>query len=293
MSRTRLNQVHQTKGQGTWVDGIQADVSGLIHGGNFGYAKDWSGWLNNHSYTSRPLISFLLQAPIGFKLLPGAEVYIATLRSLIENIRHQITGLNQTEEVDVDSNQSWGGSGQKYQVFTNVKENQSNVTFTYWERMGLSIYRFHAFWVRMLMMDKETKYAGISTVAGTEAYDALPDMYSMSVLFIEPDPTHRKVVQAWLGINMWPQTTGENEAKFDKDDPSTTRAVQIRYSGIYMYSTGVDYFAQRFLNNIKLIGANVYHQAVPSNLGQIDALVANAATGYNQSVTNVSRTQLR
>lgn len=289
----RIEPVFMTKGTGGFADGIQAPVVGLIEGGNFGYAKQWAAWINNTPYTSRPLISFLLEAPLGFKLLPEGKTHIAILRSLVETIRHRINGLGHKLTVSTDQNQAFGGSGQKYEVFTNVTEDQLNVTMSFWERPGLAIGRYMRYWIEMLMMNMETKYASISTVAGTADYDAMPDMYSMSMLFIEPNATMTKVVQSWIGINMWPKTSGDNEAKHDKENPSETRELQIEFSGIYHYGPGVDFFAQKFLDSIKLVNANAYHEAAVHNNIGLDSLVAASRMSFGETVRNISRNQFK
>lgn len=290
--RTRLNDVWMTKGDGTWADGVQTNVSGLIFGGNFGYSKDYGGWINNTPYTSSPLLSFLLQAPLGFKLLPNSQIYISTLRSLVETIRHEITGLNHRLDVQVDESQPFGKSGQKFQVPTNVTEQQLNVTFSYYERLGLSIMRFHEFWIRMFIMHEESKYADINTVAGTEAFDCLPDMYSMSVIFILPDRKHDKVVQSWLGFNMWPKSTGDNEASFNVDNPSEVKVAQIEYTGTYIYNYGVDQFAQSILDNINIINAQISKEQLPENLSFIDGMVADGPASYSNTVNNIANRQV-
>ena len=164
---------------------------------------------------------------------------------------------------------------------------------SFWERPGLAIGRYMRYWIEMLMMNMETKYASISTVAGTQDYDAMPDMYSMSMLFIEPNATMTKVVQSWIGINMWPKSSGDNEAKHDKENPSETREIQIEFTGIYHYGPGVDFFAQKFLDSIKLINANAYHEeAIHSNIG-LDSMVAASRMSFGETVRNISRRQFK
>ena len=287
----RVEPVFMTKGNGGFADGIQSPVSHLVEGGMFGYAKQWQSWVNNHQYTSRPLISFLLEAPLGFKLLPDAKTNIAILRNLVETIRHRITGLQYKLEVNVENGQDFGKSGQKYEVFTNVTEQQPTVSFSFWERPGLAITRYIIYWIRMLMMDPETKYAAIGTVAGTEAYDSMPDMYSAAMLFVEPDTSMRRVVQAWIGINMWPKMSPDNEASFDSSNPSQTREIQIDFSGVYQYGPGVDYFAQKFLDSIKLIGADQFHQKAA--IDGVDAMVANSHQSFSDTARNVSKQAFR
>lgn len=288
---SRVEPLFMGKGNGGFADGIQTEVMHLIKGGNFGYAKNWETWINGTPYVSRPLLTFLMETPLGFKLLPEAQTHISILRSLVETVRHRVEGLTHKLNVNKESNVAFGGSGQKFDVFSNVTEDQPTVSFSWWERPGLAINRFMNFWITMLMMDAETKYAAISTVAGTEAYDALPDMYSMSVLFVEPNSTHTKVVQSWLGINMWPTATGDNSRSSDKENPGSLQEITIEFSGIFMYGPSVDNLSQKVLNSISLINANVYHSKTV--LSGIDAMVANSPESYSQSVRAISAAQYR
>ena len=69
--------------------------------------------------------------------------------------------------------------------------------------------------VELLMKDPETKYANIATITGRGPTDMLLDRYSMTCLFIEPDPTHRYALDAWVTTNMFPKGTGAISAKRD------------------------------------------------------------------------------
>ena len=121
----------------------------------------------------------------------------------------------------------------------------------------------------------------------------MPDMYSMSMLFIEPNATMTKVVQSWIGINMWPKTSGDNEAKHDKENPSETRELQIEFTGIYHYGPGVDFFAQKFLDSIKLVNANAYHEEALGGNAGLDSIVAGSRMSFGETVRAVSRKQFR
>ena len=119
----------------------------------------------------------------------------------------------------------------------------------------------------------------------------MPDMYSAAMLFVEPDTSMRRVVQAWIGINMWPKMSPDNEASFDSSNPSQTREIQIDFSGVYQYGPGVDYFAQKFLDSIKLIGADQFHQKAA--LDGVDAMVANSHQSFSDTVRSVSKQAFR
>lgn len=288
--KTRIDNPWESGGVG-WVDGETARQAGLIHGGFNGYAVPWTAWVHNAMYTSRPMLTFLLQAPLAFKLLPDSQRYISTLRSLVETIRHRVDGINLRLDVQTDTSQKVGRAGQTFEVFLNTTVTESNVSMSWWERPGLPVYNFFQFWIRTLMADPETGYAAISTYAGTEAYDGLPDMYTMSMLFVEPDVTHRYCVKAVVGVNMFPKTTGDNEMRYDADNVSQVQEVTIEFSGFYHNTTGTRALGQRMLSSISLVNANVYRSA-PA-VSEIDAMVADSPMGYAQTVRNISKQQFK
>ena len=288
--KTRVDQAFEKPGVG-WVDGETANQAGLIHGGMNGYAVPWQAWVHNAMYTSRPMLTFLLQAPIGFKLLPNSQQYISTLRSLVETIRHRVEGIQLRLDVNTSTDQKVGRAGQVFEVFLNTTVTESNVSMSWWERPGTPIFNFFQFWVRTLMADPETGYAAISTYSGTQAYDGLPDMYTMSMLFVEPDMTHRTCVKAAIGLNMFPKSTGDNEMRYDADNVSSVQEVTIDFTGFYHITTGVKALGQKFLNSISLVNANVY-RAAPA-VSDLDAMVAASPMGYSQTVRNIAKQQFK
>ena len=153
--------------------------------------------MNDHPFTTRPVITLLVEAPLFFKMLPNAQENISMLRSLVETVRTKWTGFQHKKVVNWDS-KNFGADGQKYEFYTNVTVEYGQLSMSVWERPGMPVKRFLDFWIDMGLMNEETKYASIATVAGTEAYDALPDMYTMGMLAIEPDVTGRRVNK--LGI---------------------------------------------------------------------------------------------
>lgn len=72
---------------------------------------------------------------------------------------------------------------------------------------------FHQGWITNLMMGPDTRFANIATLSGITSMSQPPhmlaDMYSVTMLFIEPDPTHTRVVKSWLVTNMYPAGAGD------------------------------------------------------------------------------------
>ncbi len=235
--------------------GHNAPMVDLQFGGQMGYAPDLSEWVSNQAYVRRNLICLLVEAPKGFDFLPNSEQWIATLRSLVELHPLSIEGLNAGLEVEIAATPV-GGAGQQQEDFTNVTEVQSKPVFRWGEKYGMPIANFFRGWITNLMMDPHTKYANVATVVGQKPTDMLADQYSATMIFIEPDPTHTKVVKSWLVTNMFPQGTGEITGRRDLTQANETPTYDISFTGIAQFGLGVDAFAQKLLDGISLTGAN-------------------------------------
>ncbi len=267
--------------EGMYTDGVQTPVTDLRQGASMGYAPDIASWVSHQPYTSRPLIVYLLEAPLAFNKLPNGNRYIAALRHMVEAMPMTVEGLNSRLDVTTDDSTPFGAGGQKHEVFTNVMEVAPDINFQWRERLGKGIYRFLSQWIRLTMMDPNTKYATANTIEGVELTDALPDQYSMSCLFIEPDPLHRTVVQSWVVTNMFPKTTGDSTGKRDLANPAAVVDIQVPFAGIAQFGAGVDAFAQKVLSTNSLIGADPHRRK--SYVDEISARVADQDFGYDKS----------
>jgi hypothetical protein len=273
-----------------YTAGHQAPMVDLQYGGQMGYAQDLSEWVSNQAYVRRNLICLLVEAPKGFKYLPNQEKWIATLRSLVELHPLSIDGLNAGLEVEIASN-PFGGSGQMQEDFTDVKETQSRPVFRWAEKYGMPIAHFFRGWITNLMMDPNTKFAAVSTLGGNKPTDMLADQYSATMIFIEPDPTHTKVVKSWLVTNMFPQGTGEITGRRDMTQANETPTYDISFTGIAQFGLGVDAFAQKLLDGISLTGANPYHR--PAFVDNITADILATKKSYANDVQKLGAQALR
>lgn len=267
----------------SYAAGHQNPMLDLQYGGQMGYSPVLAEWVSNQQYVQHNLIPILVEAPRGFKLLPNGDSYVKTLRALVELHAISITGLNagltvETAETPV------GGAGQRQQDPTDVKMEVSNLTMRFNEKYGMPVAAFFRSWINNLIMDENSKFANIATY-GTAPTDMLADMYAMTMLFVEPDPTGTKVVQSWLGTNIYPLGTGAITGRRDITVAQETRTEDINFTGIFQYGLGVDLFAQSILNGISMTGANPSRQQAFINA--IDADVLAASRGYAQGVQNL------
>lgn len=261
----------------------------LSFGGQFSYAPRLTEWISNQAYVRRNMIAILLEAPRFFQLMPDPPKWVQVLKSLIEMHPKTIEGLNAGIKLELDEH-NVGGAGEMQQEVTDSKRDRTEPVFSYVEKYGKPIQTFLQQWIQYGIMDPDTKYPLIGTLTGQKPEDMLADWYSCSVLFIEPDPTHQKVVQSWVVTNMYPKGTGDIIGKRDLTAASEVLNLSIEFTGIAQTGLGTNVFAQKILNAIILDNANPYLR--PSMIEKINDDVAAATDGYQKTVTDLGKSAL-
>ena len=135
-------------------------------------------------------------------------------------------------------------------------------------------------------MDPYSKFATINTFSSGRVTDMLADRYSMTCAFFEPDPTHTRVVKAWIGTHMFPKSNGEIIGARDITAAGEAANYSIEFSGIFQYGLGVNRFCQQLLDTIDITGASPY--TMPSFINAVSADVAATNVGYVSSVRNTA-----
>ena len=261
----------------------------LTYGGQHGWAPNLTEWVSNQAYVRRNLVCVLLEAPRFFTLMPDPAKWVSTLKSLVELHCRSIEGFNAALTVDTDEHPV-GGAGEMQQEVINVTRARTEPSFTFVEKYGRPIQTFIQHWIQYALMDPETKYALVGTLE-KKPDDLLADWYSCSALFFEPDPIHRKVVQAWVTTNMYPKETGEIIGKRDLTTASEVLNLTIPFTGISQYGLGVNLFAQKILDGININNANPYLR--PSHLQSISSDVAAAAEGYKKNAEDLGSSAVK
>lgn len=270
-------------GQKAFGQYVNQPMLDLTYGGQQGWAPNLKEWISNQAYVRRNLVPVLLEAPRFFELMPDPAKWTSSLKSLIELHCRSIEGFNAALTVDLDEHPV-GGGGEMQQEVINVTRARSEPSFTFIEKYGRPIQTFIQHWIQYALMDPETKYALVGTLENNPD-DLLADWYSMSCLFFEPDPTHRKVVQAWITTNMFPRETGEIIGKRDLTASSEMLTLTIPFTGISQYGMGVNLFAQKILDGINMVKSNPYLR--PEFIEDISADVKAAAEGYKKNVEDL------
>lgn len=284
----RIANTILTSGQ-AYGQGQKQPMVDIDYGGMFGFAPDLKQLVSNQQYVRQNVIALVVEPPKGFEQLPNPDKWFSGLRSLIELQTLSIDGLNGTLEVQT-AETPVGGGGQMQQDPTNVTEARSNVTMRWPEKYGRVIGQYLEGWIRNLIMDPHSKYPAIINMQNRPA-DMLMDMYAMSVMFIEPDPTHQFVTKAWLGTNMYPLTSGDNTARKDQTQDKEVVVYDVAFAGVYQRSDGVTAFAQQLLDQISVAGANPHQR--PSFLDALSANITKGTSSYENSVEKLGSEAVR
>lgn len=261
----------------------------LRNGAQNGPMTDFTSYVSNAAYVRRNLICLLLEAPRGFQDLPNPDVWVGTLKALVELHAQSIDGLQATLTVDT-VNTPVGGAGEEQDDPSNVTRAKSTPTFNWREKYGLSIAEFHQGWITGLIMDPITKYPTVVSQGLRRPTDLLPDYYGASMIFFEPDPTGTKVIKAWLSTNMFPKSSGDIVGHRDLTQAGETQDYSIEYTALTQVGAGVKAFAQQLLDQFNLAGLNPNVQAPFVN--NIDADVAAQAVGYAEQLDVEAQTRV-
>lgn len=285
MSRLR-DTILGDRGYAQYSDQPMVD---LKNGGQNGPMIDLASYVSNSAYVRRNIIALLIEAPRGFQLLDNPDVYVSTLKALVELHPKSIEGLQSTLTVEHVENPV-GGGGEMQEDVSNVTRARSTPTFTWTEKYGKPISNFFRHWITSLIMDPITKFPTVISQGQAAPADLLPDFNGMTVLFFEPDPTHTKVVEAWLCTNMQPKTSGDITGRRDLTQGGESIDYSIEFTSLTQVGVGVNQFAQQLLDNMNLNGMNPNLQA--AFVQQIDADVKAASAGYTETLEDRASTKV-
>lgn len=269
--------------------GAKQRMANPADAGVMGWSTNPNKWVNKTGYIRRNLIPIVLRGPGGFAYTPNPDDLNTALRAVFETHPISIDGLNSTLSVNA-SDMPYGGAGEQFQDPTNVTRERTSPTFVLPDIYGAPVNALLEFWIQYLIMDPETKTALINTLGGQVPPDMMADMYTMDMLFIEPDPQQASVVRAWIVYNMFPLSGGEVVGKRD----ITTDMEQVRYNismaGFAQTGTGVKAFAQTVLDGMRIAGANPTHRK--TYMEGIDADIMKAKSGWGDQMSELSNNQV-
>lgn len=271
-------------GQKAFGIGSNQPMLDATFGGQQGYAPNLGEWVSNAAYVRRNLICVLLEAPKFFQKMPQPQKWVDTLRALCELHPRTIEGLNAGLTLEFDEHPI-GGAGEVQQEVTDSKRARSEPVFTFVEKYGMPIQTFLYQWITYGIMDPDTKFALANTLEGDKPEDMLPDQFTASMLFMEPDPQHKRVVKSWVVTNMMPFGTGDIIGKRELTAAGEINTLSVQFTGIAQFNLGTNIFAQSILDSMNMRNANPYLR--PSFIQAVDPKVEAATKSYAGEVANL------
>lgn len=285
MARLQDATLQQGSGYHDQSDAVMVDVRAS---GQQGYISDLKAYHANAAYVRRNVIAIVMETPRGFSDLPQGEVWHATLKALVETGAQSIEGLKSTLNVEYVQN-AIGASGEQQEDIAKVTRERSEVTISWVEKYGKPVARFLDSWITYLIGDPDTGVPAIIAV-NDDVVDQLPDYYTMTVMFIEPDPLHKYVQEAWLVTNMAPKQGATREGRRDLTQAGESLTYSIPFTGMQQVGAGTNALAQQLLDQINFSGVNPNRREPFINAKAADA--ADARDGYADVVDRVAGTMI-
>ena len=259
------NRLNTTEKQGI-LDDTELNASGsptlnLNYGGlagampRYGYVDSkgtyYAEWINATPYVRQNLIPVMLTYPKALDLIPDRDRWIGIFKAAMEVEAQSISGLNTTRTLEVDDSTKITG-GQVFAAPTGVTIASTSISYTWKERMGRPFGKWLDFWLEYLISDPYTKRALVTRYleqkdSNKEFTLYTPDLYTVTMLFIEPSNQMTTVEQAWLAFNMMPKSGGNREGKREVDALGETIDLSVDFTSIVMDTDAVKKLAKSIL----------------------------------------------
>ena len=250
--------------------------------GQGGYTTNLEYYHAAADYTRRPVIPFLMEAPAGFQDLNDPDKRVAALKALIELHPRRITGLDQSLEVEYVST-PFGAAGEEMETLAKVKRARSQPQFEWVEKIGTPVKWFWQDYIINLLGNPDTNVPAVVARGRNTPYGLYPDYTAFTVLFVEPDPTQKYVVEAWLCTNMMPRAGAKIEGSRDITETPENITHSIGFTCLQQVGAGVRKLGQQLLDTANQTGIDPSQRR--AWLQAIEADVKSADTGYLSSMT--------
>ena len=261
---TRLTDalLHHGDGQG-WDGSRFAPMLDPRRGGQMGVATNYAEIVSSQQHMRRNLNIVVLKAPEYFNHTEDPRHYVGVLKNLFELAPLSIDGFNQT--IDLEHQETpFGRSGEVIETVSHSTRQRSNPVIRVGERYGKPFVEFMKFWVQWCLMDPDFG-APLVTTAGKGVDDTLMDNYAATILAYEPDPTNKYPVEAWLGFNITPKTTGEIIGRREITAGYEQIVYDIPFTMTQQVGAGVKRLAQQIMRYMDITNANPARRAAAMN----------------------------
>lgn len=259
------------------MQGISPVIGMILNGENVNSLN------SNQAYVSGNVIPFLLQAPGFFKYLKDGKKLVRMLKSTIET-HSSIEGLDSSLTVESVSSKA-GGNEDQEQPSKTIRA-QSKPVHTMTDKDGKPIQKLYELWIRMGIGSEDDDNVPLVTRLATydaEFYDM--SMYTMTVMYVEPDKSHKRVTNCWLCTNMYPKGAGSNVGKRDLTAPGELLTLGIEFSAVTIpYNiTAARELAEKLLTDMRKVTRNysehpIFLKNKDANLNETNAPIGVKST---------------
>lgn len=257
-------------------------------GGQMGPLINQGTYVQNASHIRRGnIIVRVVEFPEWVNYMPNPAVFREAIKTFFE-VHTKVEGLNKALTVDF-ADVAVGGAGHRQYDLTKVNEAQSDIVHSCQDKYGLVYKTMLDFWIRYGMEDPIAKRPLVSLISD-QVKDALPSLYCATVLYIEPDPLHRAVLNAYLATNMAPRLNGPDEARKDLEAAGELSEMSIGFTSLQQTDYGVKKWAQEELDKLNRTGLNPMTRK--AFITEIDADVKATAGGYYEQANELAKNKL-
>ncbi|MGL5397210.1 MAG: hypothetical protein ACRDBQ_18335 [Shewanella sp.] len=280
--------------QGLAIDGGSYEQVNPFSSGQQGPVGQVGKFVTNAHRLRRNVIARVMEFPRWVDYMPNPSIWRQAIKSFIE-VHTTITGLDKTLSHEAVQTQQGRNNRTQYEAGM-VTEALSSVTHTTADKHGKVFQNTLAAWLIYGIMDPQTGHPGIAAI-NPNVPDHLPDMYSMTTLYFEPDAYQRKVVNAWWLTNMIPETAGQDIGERDPNAGPQTNELSISFVSQQWTGYGPMQAAQQELERMKLYGLQPHRRKLwltPSQQNDgINPDVQATAGGYNSVSDEMLANQIR
>ena len=246
---------------------LQGHVANVFHSGQNGTGIRITKLDGATPLVFNPVIPVVLTVPTMWTKFPQKQ---EMLRALMETHARNITGIDFSYALEATPIQL-GHDGQQMDVPTRTTRSQVSPSATFVEYTGNIIYKFFSDWI----FDIQHPDTNASALPAMGIMDEnMPgwtmSAYSMSMLFIQPDPTGLpdRIVDAYVIVNMFPKDIGE--IGFQRQLGTTEHKERtINFTGIVQHNNNTKELGIRTMKMLGLHRIN-YNNALPGLSGSVN-----------------------
>lgn len=259
---------------------LQGHVANVFHSGQNGTGIRITKLDGATPLVFNPVIPVVLTVPTMWAAFPQKQ---EMLRALMETHARNITGIDFSYALEATPIQL-GHDGQQMDVPTRTTRSQVSPSATFVEYTGNIIYKFFSDWI-FDIQHPDTNASALPAMGIMD--EKMPgwtmSAYSMSMLFIQPDPTGLpdRIVDAYIIVNMFPKDIGE--IGFQRQlGTSEHKERTINFTGIVQHNNNTKELGIRTMKMLGLHRIN-YNNALPGLTGSVNPAKAIQNDLHNMS----------